>query len=135
MDPEESHVVEEDLNFYEDQKTERKMVLGALDTSYLARTQARDERKRKAETVSSVSLPDLVSLVELGEEDEQQEPDDHADEEEDELEPVRKKKKSEFVPLMVPRDILNNSGVVQPQLQALHGLKEGVGVSGHEVRG
>ena len=55
------------------------MVLGALDTSYLARTQARDERKRKAETISSVSP----------------------------------KKKSEFVPLMVPRDILNNSGVVQ----------------------
>ena len=71
------------------------MILGALDTSYLARTQARDERKRKAEgrkseTVTSGSLPDLVSLVELGEEedqvDEQQEPDDLPDEE-----PERKK--------------------------------------------
>ena len=84
------NVVEEDLKFYEDQKEERKMILGALDTSYLARTQARDERKRKAEgrkseTVTSGSLPDLVSLVELGEEedqvDEQQEPDDLPDEE------------------------------------------------------
>ena len=62
------NVVEEDLKFYEDQKEERKMILGALDTSYLARTQARDERKRKAEgrkseTVTSGSLPDLVSLT------------------------------------------------------------------------
>ena len=115
------------------------MILGALDTSYLARKQARDERKRKAKTITSEILLALVSLVELEEEeyliDEQQEADNLPDEEEDELEPERKKKKSEFVPLMVPRDILNNSGVVQPQLQALHGLKEGVGVSGHEVRG
>ena len=63
------NVVEEDLKFYQDQNTERKMTLGALDTSYLARTQAQDMRKRKAETISSVSLPDLVSLVELGEEE------------------------------------------------------------------
>ena len=108
-------MVEEDLKFYEDQKKERKMIFGALDTSYLARTQARDERKIKAKTITSESLPALVSLVDLEEEehlvDEHQEPDDLAYEEEDELElePERKKKKSELVPLMVPRDILNNS--------------------------
>ena len=51
--------MEEDLNFYEDQKKERKMILRALDTSYLARTQARDERKIKAETITSESLPAL----------------------------------------------------------------------------
>ena len=34
------NVVEEDLKFYEDQKTERKMILGALDKSYLTKTQA-----------------------------------------------------------------------------------------------
>ena len=83
-------MVEEDLKFYEDQKKERKMIFGALDTSYLARTQARDERKIKAKTITSESLPALVSLVELEEEehlvDEHQEPDDLACEEEDELE-------------------------------------------------
>ena len=82
------------------------MILGALDTSYLARKQARDERKRQAKTITSEILLALVSLVELEEEeyliDEQQEADNLPDEEEDELEPERKKKKSEFVPLMVP---------------------------------
>ena len=34
------NVVEEDLKFYEDQKTERKIILGALDKSYLTKTQA-----------------------------------------------------------------------------------------------
>ena len=99
-------MAEEDLKFYEDQKKERKMILGALDTSYLARTQARDGRKRKAETITSESFLALVSLVKLEKEedlvDEQQEADDLADEEEDELEPERKKKKPEFVHLMVP---------------------------------
>ena len=36
------NVDEEDLKFYEDQKTERKIILGALDKSYLTKTQARD---------------------------------------------------------------------------------------------
>ena len=62
------------------------MILGGLDTSYLARTQARDERKRKAETIFLESLLGLLSLVELEEEE------DLADKEEDELEPERKKK-------------------------------------------
>ena len=35
------------------------------------------------------------------------------DEEGDELEPERKEKESEFTLLMVPQDILNNSGLVQ----------------------
>ena len=122
------NVVEEDLKFYQDQNTERKMTLGALDTSYLARTQAQDMRKRKAETISSVSLPDLVSLVELGEEedhvDELQETEDFADE----LEPERKKKKSEFVPLMVPRDILNNSGLVEMMDRGKISDRMGVGL-------
>ena len=59
------NVVEEDLKFYEDQKTERKMILGALDKSYLTKTQARDKRKRKAEerkseAITSGSLQDLL---------------------------------------------------------------------------
>ena len=45
------------------------MILGGLDTSYLARTQARDERKRKAETIFLESLLGLLSLVELEEEE------------------------------------------------------------------
>ena len=82
------NVVEEDLKFYEDQKTERKMILGALDKSYLIKTQARDERKRKAEerkseTITSGSLQDRVlsdDQEDFG--DEQKEPDE--DESEDE---------------------------------------------------
>ena len=59
------NVVKEDLKFYEDQKTERKMILGALDKSYLTKTQARDKRKRKAEerkseAITSGSLQDLL---------------------------------------------------------------------------
>ena len=59
------NVVEEDLKSYKDQKTKRKMILGALDKSYLTKTQARDERKRKAEerkseAITSGSLQDLL---------------------------------------------------------------------------
>ena len=30
-------IVDEDLKFYEDQKTERKMIIGALDEEYFSR--------------------------------------------------------------------------------------------------
>ena len=30
------NIVEEDLKFYEDQKTERKMIIGALDEEYFS---------------------------------------------------------------------------------------------------
>ena len=32
-----SNIVDEDLKFYEDQKTERKMIIGALDEEYFLR--------------------------------------------------------------------------------------------------
>ena len=45
------------MEFYEDQKTERKMILGALDKSYLTKTQAQDERKRIAEERKFEEIP------------------------------------------------------------------------------
>ena len=54
------------------------MGLGALDSSYLARTQARDERKMKAEERKSTS----GSLLEVEEQEDFN--DDHSDEEGDE---------------------------------------------------
>ena len=107
------NVVEEDLKCYEDQKTERKMILGALDKSYLTKTQARDERKRKAEerkseAITSGSLQDLLIDDQEDFGDEQKEPDENESEDE---EPERKKKKSEFVTLQVPRDIFRNPGL------------------------
>ena len=56
------------------------MILGALNTSYLARTQARDERKRKADgrksetvTSGSLELEDVEDFV-----DKKEDPDDLA---------------------------------------------------------
>ena len=54
------------------------MGLGALDSSYLAKTQARDERKMKAEERKSTS----GSLLEVEEQEDFN--DDHSDEEGDE---------------------------------------------------
>ena len=123
-------VVEEDLKFYEDQKEERKMTLGALDTSYLARSQARDERKRKAEgrkaeTVKSGSLLEFEDEENF--DDQQQGPDDFPDEEIDQ-QPASKKKRSEFVTLKVPRDILNNSSLVNMMDRSKISDRMGVGL-------